>query len=191
MKKILFGAIALMIVVAFSSCGASRMANKTPDGMTREAMPLTGAKYRSDADYYRATQNGESTERSIAQKIAMQNCRQDLAAAIQADMNIVVENYAKNQNAGLSTEAQEQYQYQEMAYTVVNQQLKDVQVVEEKLYREDDGSFRYYVCLQVSKEALKAAIEEAITKDAKLQVEFDRAEFKKIFDEKMADFAKE
>jgi hypothetical protein len=189
MKKILLGALALMIVAAFSSCGASRMANKTPDGMTREATPLTGAKYRSDADYYRATQNGESTERSIAQKIAMQNCRQDLAAAIQTDMSVVIENYAKSQNTGLSSEAQEQYQ--ELAYTVVNQQLRDVQVVEERLFREDNGSFRYYVCLQVSKEALKAAIEEAITKDAKLRVEFDRAEFSKIFEEKMADFATE
>lgn len=69
-----------------------------PAGMVEEAIPLSGPQYRSDAEYYRAVQNGVSTERSTAQKIAMQNCRQDLAAAIQADVKTVIENYVKNQD---------------------------------------------------------------------------------------------
>lgn len=145
--------------------------------MVEEAIPLSGAQYRSNAEYYRAVQNGVSTERSTAQKIAMQNCRQDLAAAIQADVKLVIENYVKNQDTGVA--AEHKSQYQELAYTAVGQQLRDVQVVEEKMFRQDNGSFRYYVCMQLPKAALEAAIEDAIAKDAKLNLEFDRAQFKR------------
>lgn len=190
MKRTLIGAIALVLAAGAVSCSSSKKAvgPAAPAGMVEEAIPLSGPQYRSDAEYYRAVQNGVSTERSTAQKIAMQNCRQDLAAAIQADVKTVIENYVKNQDTGIS--AEHKSQYQELAYTAVNQQLRDVQIVEEKMFRQDNnGSMRYYVCMQLPKAALEAAVEDAIAKDAKLNLEFDRAQFKKIFEEQMAAFA--
>ena len=183
MKRTLIGAIALLLAAGAVSCSSSKKASgpAAPAGMVEEAIPLSGAQYRSNAEYYRAVQNGVSTERSTAQKIAMQNCRQDLAAAIQADV--------KHQDTGVA--AEHKSQYQELAYTAVGQQLRDVQVVEEKMFRQDNGSFRYYVCMQLPKAALEAAIEDAIAKDAKLNLEFDRAQFKKIFEEQMAAFSQQ
>ena len=182
MKRTLIGAIALLLAAGAVSCSSSKKASgpAAPAGMVEEAIPLSGAQYRSNAEYYRAVQNGVSTERSTAQKIAMQNCRQDLAAAIQADVKLVIENYVKNQDTGVAAE-----------HTAVGQQLRDVQVVEEKMFRQDNGSFRYYVCMQLPKAALEAAIEDAIAKDAKLNLEFDRAQFKKIFEEQMAAFSQQ
>ena len=184
MKRTLIGAIALLLAAGAVSCSSSKKASgpAAPAGMVEEAIPLSGAQYRSNAEYYRAVQNGVSTERSTAQKIAMQNCRQDLAAAIQADVKLVIENYVKNQDTGVA--AEHKSQYQELAYTAVGQQLRDVQVVEEKM-------FRHYVCMQLPKAALEAAIEDAIAKDAKLNLEFDRAQFKKIFEEQMAAFSQQ
>ena len=100
MKRILIGAIALVLAAGAVSCSSSKKAvgPAAPAGMVEEAIPLSGPQYRSDAEYYRAVQNGVSTERSTAQKIAMQNCRQDLAAAIPADVKTVIENYVKNQD---------------------------------------------------------------------------------------------
>ena len=183
MKRTLIGAIALLLAAGAVSCSSSKKASgpAAPAGMVEEAIPLSGAQYRSNAEYYRAVQNGVST----AQKIAMQNCRQDLAAAIQADVKLVIENYVKNQDTGVA--AEHKSQYQELAYTAVGQQLRDVQVVEEKMFRQDNGSFRYYVCMQLP----KAALEDAIAKDAKLNLEFDRAQFKKIFEEQMAAFSQQ
>lgn len=159
-----------------------------PAGMVEEAIPLSGPQYRSDAEYYRAVQNGVSTERSTGRRRSpCRTARQDLAAAIQADVKTVIENYVKNQDTGIS--AEHKSQYQELAYTAVNQQLRDVQIVEEKMFRQDNGSMRYYVCMQLPKAALEAAVEDAIAKDAKLNLEFDRAQFKKIFEEQMAAFA--
>ncbi|MBQ8308013.1 MAG: hypothetical protein IJX56_04335 [Alistipes sp.] len=77
-----------------------------------------------------------------------------------------------------------------MTYTIVSQQLTDVQVVEEKLYREQDGNYRYYVCLQMPKKTLEEATADALANDAKLNLEFDREQFKKVFQEQMAAFEK-
>lgn len=191
MKRTVIGAIALLLVAGSVSCSSSKKVAgpAAPAGMVEEAIPLSGAKYRSDAEYFRAVQNGVSTERSTAQKIAMQNCRQELAANVQAQVEAVMENFVKNQDTGVSTENKSQYQ--ELSYTVVKQQLRDVQVVEEKMFRQENNSYRYYVCLQIPKAALEAALEEAIAKDAKLNLEFDRAQFKKIFEEQMAAFARQ
>ena len=175
MKRTLIGAIALLLAAGAVSCSSSKKASgpAAPAGMVEEAIPLSGAQYRSNAEYYRAVQNGG----------------QDLAAAIQADVKLVIENYVKNQDTGVA--AEHKSQYQELAYTAVGQQLRDVQVVEEKMFRQDNGSFRYYVCMQLPKAALEAAIEDAIAKDAKLNLEFDRAQFKKIFEEQMAAFSQQ
>jgi len=188
MKKYLYGAAALLLIAGASSCGASKKAAKAPAGMVEDVIPLSGPQYRSDAEFYRAVQSGASTDRSTAQKIAMQNCRQQLSANIQADMQDVIENYVKGQDTGVATENKSQYQ--EMAYMAVQQQLRDVQVAAEKIYRQEDGSYRFYVCLQMPKSALETAAEEAIAKDAKLNLEFDREQFKKIFEEQMAAYGK-
>lgn len=188
MKKLIFSL--LVIATATSvSCSSSKSVTTTPtpQGMVEDVIPMSGAKYRGDAEYYRAVQNGVSKERSMAQKIAMQNCRQELASNIQADVQLVIESYAKNQNTGMSNENKSQYQ--ELAYAVVNQRLTDVQIVDEKIYREANGEYRYYVCMQLPKKSLAEAIEEKLANDAKLNLEFDREQFKKIFQEKMADFS--
>ncbi|MBQ8307967.1 MAG: hypothetical protein IJX56_04105, partial [Alistipes sp.] len=92
MKKILFGALALLCAVSVTSCASSKkVVAAAPSGMVEEVLPLSGPQYRSDADFYRAVQNGVSTEQSMAQKIAMQNCRQELATAIQSDLQSVIE----------------------------------------------------------------------------------------------------
>lgn len=187
MKRILFGAMALVLVAGAVSCGSSKKATASPSGMTQEVVPLSGPEYRSNAEYFRAVQNGVSTERSTAQKIALQNCRQELAAGIESQMQIVIENYTKAQDTGVS--AEHKAQYQELAYTVVRQRLVDVQIVKEEMYRETNGMFRYYVCMQMPKAALEAAVEDALAKDAKLNLEFDRAQFKKVFEEQMQAFA--
>ena len=195
MKKLIFS---LLIVAASAtvSCGSSKKATATPapstpavtaaapSGMVEEVVPLSGPQYRSDKQYYRAVQNGLSADRSMAQKIAMQNCRQELAAAIQADTKTVIETYAKSQNTGANSTYTNQYQ--EMAYTVINQSLADVQVVDEKIYRETSGQYRFYVCLQIPKADLSENIAKSIENEAKLKADFDAEQFKKIFNEKMA-----
>lgn len=188
MKRIIYVVMLFALVAGCVSCASSKKAKKaknTPLGMVEDVIPMSGAEYKSDNEYFRAVQSGVSSERSTAQKIAMQNCRQELASSVHASIQAVMENYVKSLSTEESTEHASQYQ--ELAYTVVNQQLADVRTVDEKIYRQDDGTFRYYVCLQMSKSALEKALADKLANDAKINLEFDRERFKILFDSKMAE----
>jgi len=184
MKNLFFGALMLLVSAGMASCGSSKAAATKPSDMVEEIVPLSGPQYRSDAEYFRAVQNGVSSDRSMAQKIAMQNCRQELAANVESALKALIEQYATDKKIGDNAEVRAQYQ--ELSHTVVNRQLSDIQVVDEKIYRQNDGSFRYYVCLQLSKAKLEQAAAEAIAHDAQLNFDFDREQFKKLFDEATA-----
>lgn len=190
MKKNLFFAGALLLALVSTGCGSSKKASGSvpvTDGEVEVTIPLGGPEYQSDADYWRAVQSGTSKDVSMAKKVAMQNARQELAAAVQHDVKAVIENYG--QNASMGKENENEALYQELARTVVNQQMNGVELAGEKLFRLGDGNYRYHVCLQMSKQALEEKISDALSNEDRLKLEFDKAQFKKVFDQEMAAFA--
>lgn len=187
MKKIFLAVMAFAAVATMTSCSSAKSTQAAkPSGMVEEVVPLSGPQYHSDANYYRAVQNGASNDRSIAQKVAMQNCRQELAASIQSDLELVVESYAKLQNTQFGEDIKNQYQ--ELAYTVVKQRLTDVQVVDEKIFKEDNGGYRYYVCLQLPKKSIEEVTMALLESDSKLNLELDLEMFKRVFEEQLSTF---
>ena len=190
MKKIFYWTGVLTLTLFCASCASSKKAAApvTP-GEIEVAIPLSCPEYRSDAEYWRAVQTGTSKEMSMAKKVAAQNARQELAATVQHKIKAVIENYG--QNASLGANNENETLYQEMARTVINQQMNGVELVGEKLFRLEDGTYRYHVCLQMNREALGTGISDALSNDDRLKLEFDKAQFKKVFDEEMARFAEQ
>lgn len=192
MKKILYWSSILSLTLLFASCSSSKKAAKsmpvTP-GEIEVTVPLGGPEYQSNAEYWRAVQSGTSKDMSMAKKVAMQNARQELAATVQHQVKAVIENYG--QNAAMGANNENEALYQEMARTVINQQMNGVELVGEKLFRLEDGSYRYHVCLQMSREALGTGLSDALSNDDRLKLEFDKAQFKKVFDEEMARFTEQ
>ena len=101
-------------------------------------------------------------------------------------IELVIENYAKAQKTYYGEDVKSHYQ--ELAYTVAQQRLYDVQVVDEKMYKEENGNYRYYVCLQIPKKAVEEATIALMENDEKLNLEFDLEMFKQVFEQKLADF---
>lgn len=190
MKKIFYWTGVLTLTLFCASCASSKKAaSPVTPGEIEVAIPLGGPEYRSDAEYWRAVQTGTSKEMSMAKKVATQNARQELAATVQHEIKAVIENYG--QNASLGANNENETLYQEMARTVINQQMNGVELVGEKLFRLEDGTYRYHVCLQMNREALGTGISDALSNDDRLKLEFDKAQFKKVFDEEMARFAEQ
>ncbi len=189
MKKNLFIACTLLLGIACTSCASSKAAQSTPitSGEVEVTIPLSGPQYQSNAEYWRATQLGTSKDIAMAKKVAMQNARQELAATVQAEVKAVIENYGQNASMGANNE--NEALYQELARTVVNQQLNGVELVGEKLFKLENGDYRYHVCLQMSRAALGESLGDTLSNEERLKLEFDRAQFKKVFDEEMAAFA--
>ena len=48
---------------------------------------------------------------------------------------------------------------------MVDTQLSGLEVVEEKAFRQPDGTYRYHVCMQLDKDNLSKAMSKALDKD--------------------------
>ena len=187
--KRLFYFVALLLVVSIvtSSCATAKK-TAAPTGLVEQTIPLSEAKHRSDAEYYRATQSGKSKDISMAKKVAIQNARQELAASIKADVSSVIENYAKNRQ--LPSEDQTTYETQmtELAYSVVNQTLAGSTLSDEKLFTTPTGEYQYFVCMQLNKAELKEALLSELQKNEKLVSDFEINEFRKLFEQKLSEY---
>ncbi len=152
-------------------------------------IPLSGAEFQTDENFWRAVQSGSSNDFSMAQKIAEQNCRQQLATSIQADIKSVVETYCRDlKNVGRNEVAQ---MYEELTRTVIKQQLTGITQAGQEAFRQQDGQIRFHICLQLSKKHMEEKIMNKLEEEQDLRLEFDRERFKKVFDEELAKFGDE
>lgn len=190
MKRSLFIICSVALAALLVSCSSAKQVarNTTPDGMVEQNLPFSEAKYRSDATAYRAVQSGVSTEMSMAKKIAIQNARQEIAAAVQTDLSSVIENYTNSRQLPSEEIPSYERHMTELAYSVVEQTLSGITLVNERLFKESNGAYRHFVCLELSKEDMKNGILERLKKDEKLASDFEFDEFKKIYEQKLAEF---
>ena len=166
----------LMVV----SCGSSKQTtNKTSIG-TEIEIPLSGIEYQSNSEYWRYTTEGVSPQMSVAKEIAVQAAREQLAATVQSNVDMVVDRYAKNFNIGDEAELTQVYERQ--AITAVSQTLSGSEVIGEKMFRLENGNYRCFVCMQLSKQKVVDQIIPNIENEEKIKTEFDREEFRKIFE---------
>lgn len=181
------GSLALLLLGACSS--SKKAARVLKSDMVEVALPLSGPQYCTDAEFYRAVQSGVSPEMSMAKKIALQNARQEIAAAVQTDLSSVTENYAKSRQ--LPSEEQRGYEERmtELTYSIVKQTLTGATLAEEKLFREQNGDYRHFVCVEVNKEELKNRVLEQMKRDERLNSDFEYEQFKKIYEQKLADYS--
>ena len=191
MKKTLFLLLSLLLVVGSANDAFAK--RKKKKSITRKEValniPLSDPQYQTNDDFWRAVQSGTSTDFAMAQKIAEQNCRQNLAATVQAEIKSVVENYCRNITVGERNEVESMYE--ELTRTVVDQQLNGITQVGQEAFRQEDGKIRFHVCLQISKRDMEQKIIEKLTEEENMRLQFDKERFKKTFNEELAKYAAE
>lgn len=186
MKKLFYlGALLLALTISVSSCGSAKTA-ATPNGLTEQVIPLSGPQYRTDASYFRAVQSGKSKDMAMAKKIALQNARQELAANLNTNIRLVIENYNSNRQLPSEDVTTTNSQMTELAYSVVNERLLGSALSEEKLFTTATGEFQYFVCVELNKAELKQALIDEMKRNEKMMSEAEIEDFRKIFDEQMA-----
>jgi hypothetical protein len=182
MKKIfILAAMAVMAGTMVTSCKSSKQ--PIEKGTVEIRIPFTGKEYQADANYFRTSQSGISPDLATAKKIALTNAKTELASNIQTVVKAVTENYS-NQRAIVDKKEFEN-KFEENAILVVNQSLNDVKVIGDKVFKEKNNNYTHYIAIEMSKEILENKIANRILRDSKLQLEFDKQQFKKVFDEEM------
>ncbi|MFA7116685.1 MAG: hypothetical protein WC140_05605 [Bacteroidales bacterium] len=181
-KSFIFTMILSIAMISFiSSCGNKP---KEDSSMGSEiSLPFSGPQYRTDKDFFRTVYSGQSPDLGTAKKIAMLNARQQMAGDISSVIKSVQEQFISQMTVANKQEYASKFE--ENTRNVIKQQLDNVIVKDEKVFKTKTGSYTFWVVLEKSKIPIQEAIESQIKKDEKLAVEFDKFQFKKTFDSEM------
>lgn len=180
-KSILLLAVLGMFVV-FNSCKSKEKIAKIPGEEIIEVY-CSGPEYFANAEYFRANQVGESLDQATAKKKAMSNARADMASSVETTIKGVIDNYVNSRELNNTEEVEERFE--SLTREVINQKLTGVKTICEKTTRTTDGKYKTYIALELAGDELMNAMNERLSNDAKLKIDYDYEKFKNTFDEEM------
>jgi hypothetical protein len=178
--SLLASSVALLSV----SCGGPKKTTVANQPGTEEViLPLSGKEYQSDKEFYRATSSGKSPDISTAKKIALNNAKAEIAGLINTKIKAVTDNYTNQRS---TADAQDfENKFETMTREVVNQNLVDVKIIGDKLLK-TGTSYEYWIGIEVSKQAILNGINNSISKNQKLQIDYDKKKFEEVYNQEMA-----
>lgn len=187
-KLFLVPAIALL---SLSACKSKKKATpiQKETGAVEISVPFSSKEYRSDENFFRAKQSGKSPDQATAKKIAFQNARAEMAANINATVKRVTDQYTNQRSIGNAQEFENKFE--ELSREVVNLQMGNVKEIGEKIFKENDGSYTYWIAIEASKKDVFDKIDAKISSDAKLKLDYDKMKFQQTFDAEMKKLAEE
>ena len=153
------------------------------------SVPFSSKEYRSDENNFRAKQVGKSPDISTAKKIAFQNAKSEMAGNINSVMKRVTDQYTNQRTVGNAQEFENKFE--ELSREVVNMEMSNVKEIGEKIFKEPDGAYSYWIAIEADKKAVFDKLEARINNDAKLKLDYDKMKFQQIFDAEMKKMADE
>ena len=191
MKKNIFlvAIMAVSISLIFTACKSKKPISVAANSV-EVSVPFSGKDYQTDKNFFRSSQSGKSPDLATAKKIALTNAKTELGGNIQAVVKAVTENYTNQRT--IADRQDFENKFEENARVVVNQTLNDVKTIDEKIFREPDGKYTYWIAIEMNKNAISNSIANGFNKlsnSEKLQLDFDKHLFQKIFDEEMEKFS--
>lgn len=185
--------VALLFSLAAASISSCKSKKGTPiekeTGAKEISVPFSTKEFQSDKEFFRAKASGNSPDMSTAKKIALQNAKSEMAGLINTTMKKVTEQYTNQRQVGSTQEFSNKFE--EMAREVTNQQLVDVKIIGEKILKETNNTFTYWVAIEANKQTVLNGIDKGISGNQKLQQDYDKKKFEEIFNAEMEKLAKE
>lgn len=187
-RNMILFASAFAVAFTLASCGGSKKA-ADDSGMGKELnIPCSDDEFHSDAKYFRGTGNGTSQDLSTAKSKARLDANTNLSRSINTTLKAVADRYVNERQIGENSEFEQKFE--QMSREVVNQQLNNVEVACSKTFQKD-GKYNVYMALQVPKDQVLSNIKDKISKDQKLQLDYDKMKFEQVFNEEMDKLAKD
>lgn len=144
-------------------------------------------KHLSTSKIFRANAVGESMDQMTAKKKARSNAQSELAKTISSTMKIVGDNYVKSSEFNNKEEVTETFN--EMARTVVDQELTGAIKICEKYTKTENGNYKCYMALELSGEKIVSKYKERLSKDEQLKADYNYEKFKETFEKEMEKLA--
>ncbi|MCL5991755.1 MAG: hypothetical protein M1419_06595 [Bacteroidetes bacterium] len=178
----LISSFLLLSLLLFYSCSSTKTYTETTKA-TEFEQPFQDKIFQSDEKYFRSHQSGKSPDLAISKKIALQNAKSELAGKIQTLIKTVNNQYT-NQRSIVNKQEYEN-KFEELSREVIEQELVDIKTIGEKTYKEKDGSFTYWIAIEVPKDTILNGINNKISNNQRLRIDYDMNQFEKIFNDEL------
>jgi hypothetical protein len=185
-KLLLIPALAMLTIVG---CKSKKKPIEKQTGAVEISVPFSTKEFRSDENYFRAKQVGKSPDLATSKKIAFQNAKSEMAGNINSTIKRVTDQYTNQRTVGNTQEFENKFE--ELAREVVNLEMSNVKEIGEKIFKEQDGSYSYWIAIEAGKKEVFDKLDAKISNDAKLKLDYDKAKFQQIFDAEMKKMANE
>ncbi|HEY5824786.1 MAG TPA: hypothetical protein VIT44_10495 [Cyclobacteriaceae bacterium] len=182
MKKLTNLSFVVMMIAAIVIAGCKGK-EKLPSGETEVSVPCSGPDYFTDSKFFRSNSIGESMDQVTSKKKALTNARNELAQAIQTTVKTVTDNYVNSRTMNNKEELEQRFE--SLNREVVDQTLSGIVTKCEKLVKTQQNTFKTYIALELSADALVAKYNERLSKDERLKIDYDYEKFKDTFNAEM------
>ncbi|MFA8434073.1 MAG: hypothetical protein ACEPOZ_06110 [Marinifilaceae bacterium] len=183
-KTSLYLGMAFVIASGMVSCKSGEKAvSVKQQGERLIEVHCTGSDYQSDKKHFRATAIGESMDQMVAKRKAGTNAKAELASLIQTTIKGTIDNYVNSTE--LNNVEQVEERFEGLTREVIHQQLNNIKIICEKQTITTQNKYKTYLALEMSAEDLEKAIEQKLSADEKLKVDYDYEKFKKTFEAEM------
>ncbi|NJM15917.1 MAG: hypothetical protein HC896_11620 [Bacteroidales bacterium] len=143
----------------------------------------------STKGYFRAYATAKSMDLNAAREKALVTAKGRLAGQIETTIKQVTDNYMNERTFNDAMEFEEKFE--NLTRAVVNQKLTNIEVICEKQSITNDNKYNKFIAIQIEKETFLKDIDEGLSKQQKLQVDYDKKKFEELLDAEMDKLAKE
>ena len=168
-------------------CKGKEDVSKAQGGFKEIDIPCSGPKYRSDKNFFRADNSAISQDMSLSREKALTMAKQRLASLVESQIKSVTDRYVNEREFGENSEFEQKFE--NLTREVVNLKMNDIKIICEKPGSLGNGKYQTFVAVELDKESLLNGLNGNITKDQKLQVDYDKMKYEQIFNEEMEKMA--
>jgi len=175
------------LIFATSSCKSKKDAGATSEEMGETLIEVycSGEDFFSDDEYFRSNDVGESLDQSTSKKKALSNAKAALAGYIETTLKATFDNYVNSRELNNTEEVEERYEG--LSREVVNQKLNGIRVICEKQTITQDSKYKTYIAIELAGEEIVSMMNQRLSNDDKLKIDYDYEKFKETFNEEMKD----
>tara|TARA_R110002049_G_scaffold13333_1_gene58085 strand:+ start:1340 stop:1930 length:591 start_codon:yes stop_codon:yes gene_type:complete len=176
---------ALTLMVSVTACKSKEKAaeRERPQDEVLVNVYCSGEDYFSNNKFFRANAVGESMDQSTSKKKSMSNAKADLASAIQTTIKGTIDNYVNSREVNNVEELAERFEG--LTREVINQELIGTKTICEKVTKTASGTYKTYIAIELSGDEMVGKMNERLSKDDLLKVDYDYEKFKDTFNEEM------
>ena len=178
----------ILIVMSFAvtaimtSCGGSKKVTESAVGQIMDDLPCQ-KDGRTDKNYFRAYASANGQNLNLARQKAMLIAKQNMAASINTTIKTVTDNYISERT--FNDDSEFEAKFENLTREVVNQKLTNIEVICEKQSVTKDGKYNKFIAIQVDKEILLNGIQSSLSKNKKMQIDYDKMKYEDIFNKEM------